>query len=52
MQLFPFHILISYCKLHDGELDAPGSVPPTGGSVSSETEETFPGLLNNQVTHR
>uniref|UniRef100_A0A8B9JVX4 Lysyl oxidase homolog n=1 Tax=Astyanax mexicanus TaxID=7994 RepID=A0A8B9JVX4_ASTMX len=23
-----------------------------GGSVSAETEDTFPGLLNNQVTHR
>uniref|UniRef100_A0AAQ4RP87 Lysyl oxidase homolog n=1 Tax=Gasterosteus aculeatus aculeatus TaxID=481459 RepID=A0AAQ4RP87_GASAC len=23
-----------------------------GGSLSTETEETFPGLLNNQVTHR
>ncbi|CAG6011952.1 unnamed protein product [Menidia menidia] len=23
-----------------------------GGSLSSETEETFPGLLSNQVTHR
>lgn len=23
-----------------------------GGSVSGETEELFPGLLNNQVTHR
>ncbi|KAI4792117.1 hypothetical protein KUCAC02_033597, partial [Chaenocephalus aceratus] len=25
---------------------------PPGGSLSTETEETFPGLLNNQVTHR
>lgn len=23
-----------------------------GGSFSAETEDTFPGLLNNQVTHR
>ncbi|CDQ86852.1 unnamed protein product [Oncorhynchus mykiss] len=23
-----------------------------GGSLSTETEESFPGLLNNQVTHR
>lgn len=24
----------------------------TGGSLSSETEETFPGLLTNQLSHR
>lgn len=23
-----------------------------GGSISAESEDTFPGLVNNQVTHR